>query len=162
MVLFLGVGLPLVNPGVCPLGFTRGSIVTGKRFVTTGQLSVEFVNVGGWLTYGDFAVDSCSQFLAVAEHQLIPSRARSVGHFLRKAGHQSVWAPACQGKVAGGHAAVGVVSSGAAPLALPTFATAGFLEFFQLGRALRVTLPAGNGGGEEGGHLFCHLWVSGG
>ena len=35
---------------------------------------------------------------------------------------------------------------GAAPLALPTFATAGFLEFFRLGRVLRVTLPAGNGG----------------
>ena len=34
---------------------------------------------------------------------------------------------------------------GAVPLALPTFATAGFLEFFKLGRPLRVTLPAGNG-----------------
>ena len=40
-----------------------------------GQLLVEFVNVGGWLTYGDLALDSCAQFLAVAEHRLIPSRA---------------------------------------------------------------------------------------
>ena len=95
----------------------------GKRFFTPGQLSVEFVNVGGWLTYGDLAIDSCAQFLAVAEHRLVPSRARSVGHLLRRAGHQSVWAPACQDKVAGGHAGVGVVSLGAAPLALPSFAT---------------------------------------
>ena len=84
----------------------------GKRYFTPGQLSVEFVNVGGWLTYGDLALDSCAQFLAVAELQLIPSRARSVGHFPCKAGHQSVWAPACQDKVAGGHAGVGVVSLG--------------------------------------------------
>ena len=27
-------------------------------FFTLGQLSVEFVNVGGWLTYGDLALDS--------------------------------------------------------------------------------------------------------
>ena len=26
----------------------------GKRFFTPGQLSVEFVNVGGWLTYMEF------------------------------------------------------------------------------------------------------------
>ena len=64
------------------------------RVFTPGQLSVEFVNVGGWLTYGDLALDSCAQFVAVAEHRLIPSRARSIGHSLRRAGHQSVWAPA--------------------------------------------------------------------
>ena len=78
-------------------------------------------------------MDSCAQFLAVAEHRLIPSRARSVGHSLRRAGRHSVWAPACQDKVAGGHAGVGVVSLGAAPLASPTLATAGFFEFFKLG-----------------------------
>ena len=33
-----------------------------------GQLSVEFINVDGWLTSGDLALDSCAQFLAVAEH----------------------------------------------------------------------------------------------
>ena len=86
-------------------------------------------------------------------------RAWSVGHSLRRAGYHSVWAPACQDKVAGGHAVVGVVSLGAAPLALPTFATAGFLEFFKLGRALRVTLPAGNGGVV---HLFVVYGYQGG
>ena len=79
----------------------------GKRYFTPGQLSFEFVNVDGWLTCGDLAMDSCAQFLVVAEHRLIPWRARSVGHFLRKAGHQSVWSPACQDRVAG--AGVGVV-----------------------------------------------------
>ena len=41
----------------------------GPRSFTLGQLSIEFVNVGGWLTYGDLALDSCAQFLAVAEHR---------------------------------------------------------------------------------------------
>ena len=74
----------------------------GPRVFTPGQLSIVFVNVGGWLTHGDFALDSCAQFLAVAEHRLIPSRARSVRHQLRRAGYHSVWAPACQDQVAGG------------------------------------------------------------
>ena len=47
-------------------------------FFIPGQLSIEFVNVGGWLTSGDLAMDSSVQFLAVAEHRLIPSRARSI------------------------------------------------------------------------------------
>ena len=41
----------------------------GPRVFTPGQLSVEFADVGGWLTSGDFALDSCAQFLAVAEHR---------------------------------------------------------------------------------------------
>ena len=57
-------------------------------------------------------MDSCAQFLAVAEHRLIPSRVRSIGHHPRKAGHQSVRSPACQDQVAGGHAGAGVVSLG--------------------------------------------------
>ena len=52
----------------------------GPRDFTPGQLSVEFINVGGWLTGGDLALDSCAQFFAVAEHRLIPSQARSVCH----------------------------------------------------------------------------------
>ena len=110
------------------------------------QLSVEFVNVGGWLTYGDLELDSCAQFLAVAEHRIIPAQVRSVGHQLRAAGFQSVWSPACQDQVAGGHAGVGVVSPGEAPLSLPSFVTPAFQEFFRLDRVLRTTLPAGKGG----------------
>ena len=52
------------------------------------------------MTFGDLAMDSCAQFLAVAEHRLIPSGVRSVGHLV----------PACQDQVACGHAGVGVVS----------------------------------------------------
>ena len=92
----------------------------GKRCFTPGQLSVEFVNVGGWLTYGDLTLDSCAQFLAVVERRLIPSRARSVCPQLRRAGHHSVWSPYCQDPVAGGHAGVGllvlVVHSFASPI----------------------------------------------
>ena len=118
----------------------------GRRSFIPGQLSLEFANIGGWLTYGDLAMDSCAQFLAVAEHRLIPARARSVGHQLRRAGFHSVWAPACQDTIPGGHAGVGVVSLGGAPLALPSFVTPEFREFFRLGRVLRTTLPTGKGG----------------
>ena len=91
-------------------------------------------------------MDSCAQFLAVAEHRLIPARARSVGHQLRRAGFHSVWAPACQDKIAGGHAGVGVVCLGGAPLSLPSYITPQFQEFFRLGRVLRTTLPTAKGG----------------
>ena len=74
-------------------------------------------------------MDSCAQFLAVAEHRLIPARARSVGHQLRKAGYHSVWAPACQDKIAGGHAGVGVVSFGWCPFLLSSRNSLGWVGF---------------------------------
>ena len=80
--------------------------------------------MGGWLTSGDLALDSCAQFLAVAG-------ARSICYQLRKAGYLSVWAPACQDRVARGHVGVGVISLGGAPLTLPSFVTPQFQEFFQ-------------------------------
>ena len=118
----------------------------GQRFFTPGQLSIEFVNVGGWLTHGDLALDSCAQFLAVAEHRLIPSGARSVCHQLRRGCHHSVWSPACQDHVADGHAGVGVVGLGGAPLSLPSFITHQYKGFFRLVRVLGTTLPTGKGG----------------
>ena len=84
--------------------------------------------------------------MAVAEHRLILPGARSVGHLLRTAGHHSLWSPACQDHVAGGHAGVGVVSLGGAPLSLPSFVTPQFQEFFRLGRVFRTTLRTGKGG----------------
>ena len=80
----------------------------------------------------------CS-LLSVAEHRLIPSSSRSVCHQLRRAGHCSIWALACQDQVAGGHAGVGVVSLGGALLSLPSFGTPQFMEFFR-------SLPTGQGG----------------
>ena len=50
------------------------------------------------------ALDSCARFLAVAEHPLIPARARPVGHQLKRADRESVGAPACQDHISGGHA----------------------------------------------------------
>ena len=105
----------------------------GPRVFTPGQLSTEFVNVGGWLTFGDLALDSCAQFLAAAEHRLIPSRARSVCHQLRRAGYHSAWAPACQDRIAGGHAGVGVVSLGGAPPLSPIFCYSSVQGVFQVG-----------------------------
>ena len=78
-------------------------------------------------------MDSCAQFLAVAEHRFTLSRTRSIGHQLWRAGYQSVWSPACQDQVAGGHAGVGVVSLVGAPLSLPSFVTPEFREFFYVG-----------------------------
>ena len=56
----------------------------------------------------------------MAEHRLIPARARSIGHQRRRAERQSVWAP--------------------------SLVTPEFKEYFWLGRAMRVTLPTGEGG----------------
>ena len=93
----------------------------GQARGSHGRLPIEFVNVRGWLTNGDMALDSCAQFLAVADHRIILTKAKSVGHQLRKADRQSVWAPACQDRISGGHAGVGVISSRAAPLSAPSF-----------------------------------------
>ena len=110
----------LVGPGILGLALVFSLLVNFPLSLSTwvvGRLMVIW------------ALDSCAQFLAVAEHRLIPSRARSVCHQLRKAGYQSVWSPACQDQVAGGHAGVGVVSLAGAPLALPCIVTLHFKEF---------------------------------
>ena len=60
------------------------------------MLVLSFFNVGGWLTHGDLALDAGVDFLAVAEHRLIPATVRSEWSRLRRKGLSSVWAPACQ------------------------------------------------------------------
>ena len=131
----------------------------GPRDVTPGQLSIEFMNVGGWLTSGDLAMDSCAQFPAVAGHRLIPSRARSVRHHLRKAGHQSIWAPACQHKIAGGHAGVGVISLGGAPLSLPSFCHPSVSGVLLVRQSIENHSSYFS---RRSGSSFCCLWLSGG
>ena len=91
-------------------------------------------------------------FLAVAEHRLLPSRVRSEWSRLKGKGLSSVWAPASQDFSYVGNAGVGVVSMRGAPLALPTFATAQLKRFFDYGRAVRCMLPLGLG-------RFMHLVV---
>ena len=114
----------------------------GQRFFHPGQLSSEFVNVGGWLTHGD----SCAKFLAIAEHKLIPCRARSLCHQLRRAGHHSVWSLACQDQVFWWSCWGWGCCLRGATLSLPSFVTPQVREFFRLGRVLRTTLPADKGG----------------
>ena len=116
-----------------------------------GSMSIECTNVGGWLSNGDLALECEETFSAVIEHRLIPARVRTVTAALKASGRASVWAPACQDNISGGHAVVGVVSLRGAPLTLPSFCTPGFLEFFHMGRALRVILPLASG---RIAHLF--------
>ena len=91
--------------------------------------NVEVLNVGGWLTHCDFALDVCVDFLAVVEHRLIPARVRSEWARLRCKKIASIWAPASQEASHVGHAGVGVVSLRGALLSLPSFATAQFQCF---------------------------------
>ena len=116
------------------------------------HFSLEFHNVGGWLTHGDLALDAGVDFLAVAEHRLIPARVRSEWSRLKGKGLSSIWAPASQESSHVGNAGVGVVSLRGAHLALPTFATAQFKSFFDCGRAVRCLLPLASG-------RFLHLCV---
>ena len=110
-----------------------------------GALSLEALNVGGWLTHGDTALETSVDFLAVCEHRLVPARVRSEWAELRRKGIHSVWARASQEGAHVGHAGVGVVSLRGAPVSMPSFATAAFRWFFELGRLVRCVLPLGNG-----------------
>ena len=100
------------------------------------HVGIEFLNVGVWLTLGDIALEVGVDFLAVAEHRLIPARVRGELARLRKKGLPSIWAPASQDSSHVGNAGVGVVSLRGAPLSLPTFATAHFRRFFDSGGAV--------------------------
>ena len=108
-----------------------------------GSVGIEVFNVGGWLTNGDFAVETSAAFLCVTEHRLISAGARSEWKRLRDKSISSIWSPASQDLSVVGNAGVGVLSLKGAPLALPTFATPGFERFFGLGRAVRCLVPLG-------------------
>ena len=93
------------------------------------HVSLEFHNVGSGRTHGDLALSAGVDFLAVAEHRLIPARVRSEWSRLKGKGFSSIWAPASQVSSHVGNPGVGVVSLRGAPLALPMFATAQFRSF---------------------------------
>ena len=98
------------------------------------------------------ALDTDVDFLAVVEHRLIPARVRSEWSRLRRKDFASIWSPASQVSSHVGSAGVGVVSLRGAHLSLPTFVTAQFKRFFDLGRAVRCMVPLGSG-------RFMHLVV---
>ena len=116
------------------------------------HLAIEFFNVGGWLTHGDFALEAGFDFLAVAEHRPIPARVRSGWARLKRKVVASIWALASQDSFHVGNAGVGAVSLRGAFVSLPTFATAQVKRFFDCGRAVRCLLPLGSG-------RFMHLVV---
>ena len=116
------------------------------------HLAIEVFNVGSWLTHGDLALEAKIDFLAVAEHRLIPARVRSECARLKSKGVASIWAPASQDSSHLGNAGVGVASLRGAPVSLPTSATAQFKRFFDCGRTVRCLLPLGSG-------RFMHLVV---
>ena len=109
------------------------------------DLDIEVFIVGGFLTHGDYALETDAGFLAVVEHRLIPARVRNEWARLRRAGIWSVWSPANQDSGHVGHAGVGLISLKGAPLSLRTFATAAFATYFAHGRALRTHIPIGGG-----------------
>ena len=58
----------------------------------SNNLDVEVFNVGGFLTHGDYVLNTDADFIAVVEHRLVPARARSEGKRLHQACARSVWA----------------------------------------------------------------------
>ena len=113
------------------------------------QIALEVFIVGGWPLHGDLAMEAGADFLAVVEHRLISAQVRGEWVRLSGKGLASAGAPASQDV---SHAGVGIVSLRGAPVALPTFATAQFRRYFDLGRAVRCLLPIGGG-------RFMHLVV---
>ena len=130
---------------------------SGPRRPPTGLIVVECVNVGGWPSNEDHALESHASSLSLVEHRLILAKARLVAYGHRtKSVVSSVWAPAYQETISGGQAGVGVVSLEGAPITLPYFCTPVFGEFLRLGRAIRVILPLASG---SIAHLFVFLRV---
>ena len=53
----------------------RATLVPGN-LLATPHISVEFLNLGGWLSNGDLALESHAHFLATAEHRWVPSQSQ--------------------------------------------------------------------------------------
>ena len=70
---------------------------------------------GSGLLMVTLALEVDVDFLAVAEHRLIPARVRGEWSRLRKKGLASMWAPASQDSSHDGNAGVGVASLRGAP-----------------------------------------------
>ena len=81
------------------------------------------LNVDGRLTHGDFALATELEYSALAEHLLIPARARNEWSRLRTNRIAWVWGSSQDSLHVG-------VSLRGAPLSLPTIAVAGFRNFF--------------------------------
>ena len=58
----------------------------GPRRPLNGHTSIECIDVGGWLSNEDLALDCEANFLAVVEHRLITDRTRAVAASLKNLG----------------------------------------------------------------------------
>ena len=95
-----------------------GRSILGLGVLLKVKVVTECVDVGGWPSCGDLALESCGSFRAAVEHRLI-CLGSSVSCDL---GFSSVWAPSCRDFVLSGRVGVGVVSLQGAPVFLPPFA----------------------------------------
>ena len=128
--------------GFDPLVFLVGRARHPGPTSLPSHFGVEFLNVGGWLTHGDFAPKVGVDFLAVAEHRLIPAPGlRGKGSLLF--GLLPLRIPSHVGDA---------IRMRGAPLALLAFAAAQFQRFFDCGRVVRCMVPLGFG-------RFMHLVV---
>ena len=73
-VISLYVGFGARYFGISGL-FGRGTLGLHRTIF----LDVEIFNVGGFLTHGDFVLDTDADFVAVVEHRLVPAEAGSLG-----------------------------------------------------------------------------------
>ena len=87
--------------------------------VLARHVGIEVLNVGGWLTRGDSAMETDSGFLLVAATGLIPARSRNEGAKLRTKKTASIWCLACQAASHVGAAGVVLVSPKGALVSMP-------------------------------------------
>ena len=72
------------------------SLDSRAKHFELGKHELGVVNTDGLVTHGDLALETNTDFLAVTEHRLIPSRARNEWSRLRQKGIQCVWSSANQ------------------------------------------------------------------
>ena len=118
---------------------------------------LSFSMLVGGLYRGDLALGSPAHFLAIAEHRLVPARARTVTTQLRHSRRSSVWAPSCQDVTPGGHAGVGVISLHGALLSLPTLFELLLQGILSNWSCYEGCPPFGKWGYCS---FVCHLWLS--
>ena len=88
------------------------------------HVGVEVLNVGGWLTHGDSAVETDCDFLVISDTRLIPARSKNEAAKLRRKNVASICSLACQATSHVGAAGVGMGSLKGAPVSMPSIATA--------------------------------------
>ena len=119
---------------------------TGKplgKCDSSTQVGTEVLNVGGWLTYGDAALDAGCDILLITEARLVTARSRNKCAELRWKKRTSVWSLVCQDTSHVGAEGLGQISLRGAAFSL--LSTPELKRYWHTGRAVRVILPTGSG-----------------